>query len=43
MELTTREMTLIAFALTSLAIDGVPGLNATSTELLDISRKIIQG
>ena len=43
MELTIREMTLIAFALTVVAADGAPVINASSDELLDLSRKIIRG
>jgi hypothetical protein len=43
MELTTRESAIIAFALTVLAIDGAPLMNASKTELLDLSQKIIKG
>jgi hypothetical protein len=43
MELNPRESAIIAFALTVLAIDGAPLLNADSTELRDLSQKIIKG
>jgi hypothetical protein len=42
MELTTREQALIAFALTVVAAGGAPVINASSDELLDLSRKIIK-
>jgi hypothetical protein len=43
MELTTRESAIIALALTILAMDGAPIINAEKAELLELSQKIIKG
>ncbi len=42
MDLSSREATIISYALTCLIVDGHPDLNVTDDELRDISAKVLR-